>query len=116
MGIKAWAQVAIGIGIMSFIPLILGCLGKYGVISMDRAVFKGMIVSGSIGTAIVSIALVGTLLARVTPLCNPCKRQLDDMFENANTQIEQVARGGGRGIAVDDDIRENMDRLDDLLA
>jgi|GEM_PF-3692002 len=47
--------IAVGLAIITIIPLIIGCLGKYHVLSIGRPLSQGMIVSGSLGTAIIGL-------------------------------------------------------------
>ena len=72
---------------MSIIPLVIGCLGKYGVIPLDRPLFQGMITSGSIGTALGIITVVGIILARKTNVCAPVTRLITSAQANMSAQL-----------------------------
>ncbi len=53
--------ITVGLAIITVIPLIIGCLGKYHVLSMARPLSKAMIISGSLSTAVA--VLVGVIAA-----------------------------------------------------
>jgi hypothetical protein len=62
--IQAWSLIVTGVAMISIVPLVIGCLGKYGHINLGRPISKGMVLSGSLGTAFGGIALINIILAR----------------------------------------------------
>ena len=96
--IKAWSKIIAGVALCSFIPLLIGCLGKYGHIpgpASNAGLYKGMIITGSGMTATISVLTISFIAHKIF-----------DAWERDD--LEEVRH---EFLAARDDVRREFDRI-----
>ncbi|MCH9610693.1 MAG: hypothetical protein S4CHLAM81_05880 [Chlamydiales bacterium] len=87
---SAWSMIITGIAMSTIIPLVLGCLGKYGVIPMSKSFSKAMITSSATAIAFIALAKIGQLLYKHAPCCAYAREQVQNLKGIVHDQFQQV--------------------------